>query len=220
METNQEISIVKAQSEHSDQVIRLLKESFTPREPLSTSIGLNWDEDMTGFGSKAEEILKAGYSFVAINGQGRVVGCRISMVMDIVKDQIPEPDYIKIVGSTPKLKLLKTVFQTLMTGWTKELPDSNRILEFIVMCVEEAYGGKGIAEKLAKRSLELAEELQVDYVYTIATNCRTQTVFNKLKFDTIRTKNYDEFVDDEGNPILKMNDGSTCMKWMVKKIKK
>jgi len=216
MANHGQITIVKATPEHSDQVLRLLEESFSPREPLTSSIGIKWS---SGFGSKIKDCVAEGYSFVALDPSGRVVGCRISTIRKIERNLDPEPDFIAMREDNEKSKLLKSIFQSLMAGWTKELLDCQVVLDFVLMCVEEKYGGKGIAAKLVNRSLELAKELGVDYVYAIATNWKSQRVFDKLNFTTMRTKNYDEFVDENGQPRLEMNDGSTCVKWMVKKIK-
>lgn len=220
MASNEEIRIVTAGPEHTPQVLQLLKDEFLPREPLASSIGYTWDELGPHFATKMGAVIEEGYTFVALNSAGRVVGCRISSKKEIEKDKVPEPDYIELSGDTEKVNLLRSIFNALMKGWTKELPDSHVVLEFMLMCVAKDYGQRGIAERLVQKSLALAEELQVDYVYTIATNWRSQRVFDKLSFTTLRVKNYDEFVDENGKPKLTMTDGSTCMKWMVKKIKK
>jgi len=218
MANNEEISVVKATPEHSDQVLRLLEESFVPREPLCMAVDSVWEDFLPGF-LHMKEVVNEGHSFVALNPASRVVGCRISTLLKIPRNVEPEPNLIDIAGDSEKLTILMSVFRSFLAGWTKELPDCHVALEFILMCVEEQYGGKGIAGELVKKSLALAEELKVDYVYTVATNWKSQKVFEKLKFTTIRMKNYDEFVDEDGKPLLKMKDGSTCVKWMVKKIK-
>jgi len=214
-----EISIVKPGPEHIDQITRLLQESFVPREPLSVALGLTWEDETNGFGTNAETIVRDGCSFVALNPEGRVVGCSISSVSNVERGHDPEHDFIPIAGETAKLKLARTILRGLMSGWTKEVPDCRTILEFGILCVEAQYAGRRIGERLVERSLRLAEELRVDYIYTVATNLRTQRVFAKLGFDTMRTKNCDEFLDEAGNQVLKMSDGTTCLKWMVKRVK-
>jgi len=219
MANNEEINVVKAGVEHSTELLRLLRESFCTREPLCVALEMKWGEDFCGLASNIDKLINEGYSFVAINPVGRVVGCRLSTILEIDRDKVPEPEYMQLQSDTPRKLILVSIFNTLMKGWTKELLDCHVVFEFMMMCVEEKYGGKGIAQKLVNRSLKLAEELQVDYVYTIATNWLSQKVFDKLNFTVIRTKNYDEFKDDAGNPLLQMKEGSTCLKWMVKKIK-
>jgi len=218
-----QIEIIVAEKKHRDDIIRLMKEEFVPRSPLWAALEITWEEAAAGFERAVDKTLVGPVSFVAIDTSTpdhRIIGCRLSVLNDLTKGDDDE-DYFRR-RENKKIQAIAEIHNRLMKGWKKELKEEGvkNVLEYIIMCVEEAYGGQGLAQKLMHRSMKLAEELGVDYVFALGANWRVQRVFEKLNFDTRRTLEYASVLDPEtGKPYATPQDGSKSIKWMGKKMK-
>jgi len=219
-----QIEIVVAEEKHRGDIIRLMKDEFLSRSPVWAALKVTWDEAAVVFEASVNKCLVKPVSFVAIDTSTpdqRVIGCRLSVINDLTKGGDDDEDFFKR-RNTKNLAAIAEIQNRLMRGWKRELKAEGIkiVLEFVILCVEEAYGGRGVSQKLMDRSMKLAEELGVDYVFALASNWRIQRVFEKLNFETRRTLEFASVLDPEtGKPYATPTDGSKCTKWVGKKMK-
>ncbi len=77
----------------------------------------------------------------------------------------------------------------------------------------------GIAQSLIQMTIKAGIEAGCDSVMVLATSHRTQRMFDKkFGFETIKTIVHSEYLNENGEPILKCRDGNTiCGKTMISK---
>lgn len=221
-----QIRIVLAEPKHKDGILRLLRDSFLPRSPLWAVLNIRWEEVKDGYEKMVNEALADPVSFVAIdetNPRNKIIGCRLSKLIDFTNPGDPDEDFIFVPSANRKVYAITQVHNQLMRGWKREFirDGAKKVLEFIVLCVEDSYGGHGVAQKLIERSMELAKQIGVDYVFAVAANWKAQRVFEKLHFEIRRTLEYAQALDPStGKPYAIPEDGSASVQWVVKKIGK
>jgi len=217
---NDDVRIIVATQEHREDLLRLMRDAFLPREPVEVALGTTWEEAGESFAFELDDCLRQPCSFVAVHPTEGVIGCRVSRFIRIDPEKGEDmDDIIAAKGEAPSLRLFQVVADKLMRGYTKELAQRGcrTALQFINLCVEERFTGRGLAKRMIDESTRLAERLRVDCIFALATNHISQRVLQKSGFAAWRSLNYAEIINEEtGYPFVVPSDGSAAVKWMVK----
>lgn len=72
------ITILSFQQQHKLAVLELLYESYLPEDPAAVAIGIKREDAKLRYERIIEKSLVDGFSFVAVDENGTVIGCRIS----------------------------------------------------------------------------------------------------------------------------------------------
>lgn len=80
--------IVPLEARHKPAVLDLLFESFLPENPLTIALELKKEDVAQAFEQMVEDSLKDGFSFVALDENGVLIGCRLS---ELWKHDVSKP---------------------------------------------------------------------------------------------------------------------------------
>jgi len=219
-DNNDEIRIVVATEEHREGLLRLMRYSFLPREPIEATLGTTWEEARASLEHEIDDVLSQPYSFVAVHPTEGVVGCRTCRYIRIDGDKPDDAnDFVVVEGDAPSLRIFQIISIQLMHGWATEFSKRGfqTALQFISLCVDERFSNRGLAKRMIDETMRLAERLRVDCAFALATNVVSQRVLQKAGFVTWRSLNYLDIVNEEtGIPWVVPNDGTKSIKWVVK----
>lgn len=73
-------SIIPFEQQHKSAVLELLFGSYLPEDPAAVAIGITREDATPRYERIVEKSLADGFSLVAIDGNGIVIGCRLSFV--------------------------------------------------------------------------------------------------------------------------------------------
>jgi len=215
-----DVRIVVAAKEHREGLLRLMRYSFLPREPVEATLGTTWEEAGDSLAYEVDNVLEQPYSFVAVHPVEGVVGCRTSRYIRIDARKIDDvDDFVVVKGEAPSLRVFQKVSMQLMHGWAGEFAERGfrTALQFITLCVDERFSNRGLAKRMIDASLQLADRLKVDCAFALATNVVSQRVLQKCGFAPWRSLNYADCVnEDTQKPLVMPKDGSMSIKWVVK----
>lgn len=224
------IRVEPARLQQRDAILHFLLDHFRLEEPLCHALHLTSIDAQKFFGDMVDRGLLKSVSFVALNDQNDIVGCRMNelITLPIVKkppcdDEHPQNPSCpsRRCHWPPAVKKLSDFLDYLTRDIDKLLPaGTNSIMKFAAVSVHPDYQRRGIATRLIDASMSLAKERGCEYVFTGATAYRSQQLFEtKLGFQTLRIVEHKDYLDpDTGVPMFKCDDGTTCAKLLVKKL--
>jgi len=188
-----DIRIEIARPVHRDGILRLAEKDFIRREPVSVAQKVTWDSSRAMWEKFVDDALMEPYSHLATSHSNEVIGFRLSRILDMDKYAPGDSifDYVEP-------GVLRTILDHVSKDWAKFLVNDKgekckKVLHFLCLGVHADYGGKGLAEKMCRENLALAEELGCEYCVVIGSNWMSQRVFEKLGFDVIGSAEYTEF---------------------------
>jgi len=176
--------------------MHLLLHDFFPRE--SVSIASGFVENLTaGSLTFFEQFLAEGISLAVIDRRtDRIVAVALNHSVDRSRshshDDLP-----------PKLKMMLTFLSHLEEGYDVfEQCRAQRGIELFCLCVQEGYGGRGIARKLTEETIALARKQPgVAFIQCNPTAPATGHLFRSLAFETVsEMRLVDYFID--GRPAF------------------
>lgn len=202
--------------ENKNQLVDYLLVHFKDQEPITRSLQLT-DQDANAFFSDiVNEGMEYPVSFVVFNEKNEIVGCRLNTIYDKnEKDHDTAAAAEYALGPRHIARLLKT----LLDGFENLLPDFNKAMQFVTVSVHPNYQRRGIAQKLVELSMRKAAEFQCDFIIVTATAVRSQKLFEKLGFRTVKQIKYTEFLDESGRQVFNCDDGTESAKLMVKDLR-
>jgi len=215
---NDHVRIVVATTEHREGLLRLMRDSFLPREPVEATLGTTWEEARESLEQEIDDCLKQPYSFVAVHPTEGVVGCRTTKYIRIDPEN-ESHEFIIVAGDAPSLRIFQKICNSVTDGIETQFAQCGfqSALQFISLCVDERFSNRGLAKRLIEESMRLAERLKVDCIFALATNVVSQRVLQKAGFAAWRSANYEDIVDEEtGKPLVLPKDGSKAVKLVVK----
>jgi len=213
MADNDEIRIIVARPEHRFAIVNLAETSFVPFEPVEVALGSKWEHERNEWEKFAESGLENPCCHVAINSKNELIGFRMSQIVDMEKMQPTTPFFESSSGH------LRTIADAVTAKWLSQMPRPGRMLQFLAMCVRPDYGGRGIALKMCEENLALGKQLGCVLGAVIASNWKSQRVFEKLGFETVETFYFANFRDENGKLIMNLEDpAQKCTKFYVKNL--
>ncbi|XP_037822792.1 dopamine N-acetyltransferase [Lucilia sericata] len=187
-----------------DDVIRHLRDNFFADEPLNKAAGLC----RRGMGHRdlehhSIETLEDNLSLMAVNENNEIAG--------VILNGILHPGDIE--SSQKKLELnddekFKKIFKLLYTLNLKENVfkhfQVDKAFDVRILSVDSAYRGQGIAKELVKHSEDIAKEYEFKLMKADATGIFSQKILKSSGFEVLLEQYYNKYVDEFGQPILKV----------------
>lgn len=200
-----EYTVYTAQDE--DEMVRLLGEVFSRRDPPAVAVGLT--------PSEFEEFVRLFCSQAAVAGLtivGRDAGTRELLGALLTEDSasaLPEG----IERLSPKFDPIFDILGQLDAEYRATRPvERGESLHLFLLGVGEAAAGRGVAQQLVSKCLEHGARRGYRVAVTEATNKISQHVFRKLGFTERVRRSYEshefegrnafESIAGEGGPIL------------------
>ena len=201
-------------AKRTEEVIQFIVDNFLPDEPVMRSLGI---ERNILFDAWIGEAMERGSSVMATDSTGKMIGVRLSVVLD-------KSNWVKknmdraIANLTPKKYWL--LRDKKMYKWTKGLLNLNRelkwdvwdlfdelecrkILNDVCVCTSKESRVKGLGTELVKQGEALGKEKGCEYSINMVTGLYSGKIFReKLSYTVMRELIYSEFLDKNGNPYL------------------
>lgn len=192
--------IVRFQPYQAYEVYQLLINTFRVDEPMCKYTKLTIEECSGAFSDYVQHSLSHGVSFVALDPISlKVVGCRLNTIVDRNFPSISLDFYALYPAKEADLL---TFLQQLCEPIDQLPLTVEKILRFDVLCVMEQHRGKGVAKALVDASVSLGKELSLNAIITTATSIKTQRLFDKIGFATLKTIAFEDYRDSVGNRIF------------------
>jgi len=206
----QGVTFVIIEEKMFDNVIDFMWENFFPDEPLSRSLNIKrgWMVDILYL----KESLKDKSSIAAVNKDEKILGVRIGNVVK-KNEWIPwmieamAKASIKLnVSFMPKgLNVYSKIIKVLEfdTYAMFEKLNCQTIYEDKALCSARFHSIKGLGAELLRRTDALAASLGCSHTIALVTGKYSALVFNKLGHTELKSLEYANFKDPEGNLYLK-----------------
>lgn len=176
----------------------LISDSFTNHEPLSKHLGLSRSDYSEWVSRVIENSLKEDLTFVAVNDDGKIIGCLIAEPFDENNATYTYP------SAQPILNMLKSLYTNIKIV--------GRVLQVFLVATDISHMNDGVCSNLVRFILHKAKELGYTQVVAELTAKGTQQVFfQKFKFCQLGNRiNYNEyggeFANCDGEAVLAYYD--------------
>ncbi|XP_044728139.1 arylalkylamine N-acetyltransferase 1-like [Chrysoperla carnea] len=211
------MEILDIPPERYNDVIIHLRNNFFPDEPLNASMRLcNYGEAHELLENHSMNTLKDGLSVMAVDKSNLKIG-------GVALNGILRKDDIKTAQENLEQQndeKFKTIFRFLYEQNMKinlfEQHSIDTIFECRILSVDSDYRGLGIAKKLLKRSLEVAQKNNFKIFKADATGLFSQRVNESLGCKTILEVKYTDYKDKYDNQVFQVSEPHEYLKIMVK----
>lgn len=197
--------------EHFDEVVKIFTKAFCDHEPMTSYLGINYDEFMPFAKQVIEKAIQDQLSVVILDG-------RKVAAFAIVED-IADPLKIS-VEINPKFKFIFGLLESLASHFLagKKFAE-NHLSHLFITAVDSSYLSQGLSKKVNAEAMKLATEKDFDFMcceFTSAFNERgtvKQIPFNKLLLGSC---NYGDFVYGDNKPFEKLEGTANAYLWELK----
>ena len=230
----EDLEIIKLEPKHIDQVFEYFIQEFSPDEPLFQSFqffeGDGFFDRLLAKDVKKlimEEPILAGDSFGAFDKEGNLLGIRLGKIA--VKGNLPKEPKFGWILNIPEFlvpkKLLLAAYASKFFEYMEysveqnfvDCQDNNgRIYTGMSLGVARRGRGKGLGDKLLKKSLEYAREQNCSHSAILATGIYSQRIIRNNGFQLVKEKPYDGFKDKHGNQVIKHEVHKSCQLLVLK----
>ena len=87
---------------------------------------------------------------------------------------------------------------------------NGKIYDCLCLCVGKRGRGKGLGDRLVKRSIELAKEQECSHAHTCVTGIFSQKIFQNNGFDVLIERSYEDFKDKHGKVLVDREPHKVC----------
>ena len=203
-------------------------ENFFPDEPVLRSLEFKRGALAT---AKIKPILANGKSIVAVNSDGDIRGVRAGEVIncdDRLARFLETSWFMKNVYYAYFSMSNAMNNPTTFIKWKDDLGynvynfmDKTRaksVYKGLCVCTDKKTRNAGLGTKLIEKSTEMAKKAGCEYVYVLATGNYSNKIFDKLGFSVESELVYSEFVDEQGELLLRDTREHTKSQVRVKKL--
>ncbi|BDA75095.1 hypothetical protein RIVM261_032740 [Rivularia sp. IAM M-261] len=183
-----DIEIIPFEEQYLEQTVALVSESFTSREPLGISLGLQ-KEEFNIFSSKiCRSCLSENLSFIALNrSSGNVIGfCLSEDFASSLGEKFEIPEFLN-----PIFALLDSLDQMYIKS-IKELK-IGEIIHILMSGTSDSVDGTAILLALEKKTLEVAMSLNYKRAVTTCTHSVTAYIAQELEYQQRYAVQYKSF---------------------------
>ncbi|XP_003370705.1 putative ATP synthase F1, delta subunit [Trichinella spiralis] len=217
-----EFQFRKATEKDVSEIKSFLSQDFIFNEPLSQALKSTADELMPLLTFLVESSVKDAFS-ILVKHKGTLVACVLNSLHTLSTNmgKIPAstfPEKATIIGNFIN-KMEENSLQRILNNDKQLSCGSTKYLVVEVISVSASIAGKGIAKKLLKDTEEMARQHNFNFILTIATNIRSQLLFEKIGYSTVYAIHHKDYLAENGRQIFHCLDNATiCAKGMLKKI--
>jgi len=203
---NDNIQIKIATLDHRDGILYLIENVFCKNSPVLSSLKKPWNSVKKAWEKTVDECLVYPHSHVAVDIQNKVIGFRLSRILNL-ENYHPKDSIYENLFAGP----VRDYIDDLSKDWSKLLIDKNNrlckiVLQFVALAVDPEFGGKGVAVQMCEANLEMAQKLGCEYCLVVGSNWMAQRVFEKLGFETVNSVKYADILDDNGRQRFEIDD--------------
>lgn len=187
--------------EDTDAVIEMLQRNFFKDEPLNAYLDLGECQELVEYASKS---VKDGCSFKATTSSGEIVGvCLNGFLRRPPPDAVLEPaapsceheKFKKILGMMDMVESRFSVFDL--------FPEVEVALDIKILSVSSEHRGKGIANVLSRMTVDYVRDHGLTLINVLCSSHFSAQLMKKLKFESVFVLPLSEYVDANGEQILK-----------------
>ncbi|KRZ66984.1 hypothetical protein T10_4730 [Trichinella papuae] len=217
-----EFQFLKATQKDVSEIKLFLCQDFIFNEPLNQALKSTADELMPLLTFLVESSVKDAFS-ILVKHKGTLVACVLNSLHTLSTNmaKIPAetfPEKATIIGNFIN-KMEENSLQRILNNDKQLSCSSTKYLVVEVISVSASIAGKGIAKKLMNDTEEMARQHNFNFILTIATNIRSQLLFEKIGYSTIYALQHKDYLTEDGRQIFHCPDNATiCAKGMLKKI--
>lgn len=201
MYKNEKSKFVLVTEEYYARAVWMLKTSFHPHEPLSTSVGLQWSDDLQQFWT--EVVLKPNMSIMMIEPETGEPMCLRTIRIGRKSDKnIDAADRDSAVGKIGRYlryaRDQRNFYDVNNTDW---------FINFTALCTSPKYTRQGLATTIMRFSLDLMRNLEIFPLYIKGEGASNyaKKIYEKLSFHVIVDVPYDDF--KENGEVVISNTG-------------
>ncbi|CAL7952322.1 unnamed protein product [Xylocopa violacea] len=211
-------SIQEVPEDRYEEIVEYMCKYFIVDEPICKSFnGINDPEFVEDFRQFWKEFIKHGLTVAAFvenpNG-GKPIIAAVNMLALSLKEDDMELDALK----TEKGQRLMTVLVNLSKEANiYEKYGVDRYMSAFGLSVHPFYRGAALGAHLLNARTDIGREYKISVTSTAFTSPISQKLAARCGFETVAEKNFNEFVDEDGNEILPGIE-SKCLKIMAKKL--
>ena len=216
-----QISFAVLEPDYYQRALQFYRETFIPREPVLYCLGCHKMSNEKSDGMMLQHFSE-NLTWIAIDeSTGKLVGIRVSHCIaakDLSDNTQTYEDHIQSGWSEAFAALNVINDATLDVKEVLKQYNETKLLKLHSLGVDPAYGNKGIASELVRRSLADGSKKGFSLAAVVATGNASQRIFRKLGFQEIKAVYYKDF-HINGEPRLKNIDcGTESQISFVKKI--
>ncbi|XP_063884852.1 uncharacterized protein LOC135113534 [Scylla paramamosain] len=184
--------------EYSDAAVDLLCNHFFKDEPLGKALYLDSPREVDHWLSKVlPHMIDHGVSVMAIDesAEGRLVGVAINSIKK--RGDAPGPDdFLAWINPQKDPKMFKII--SFLSQLASDIDfygqyNVDKFLNFELLNVDKAYGGRGIASMLVQQSCNVARNQGFTCLVAETTGIFSAKIFGRHNFKTIREVQYSQF---------------------------
>ncbi|KRX22986.1 hypothetical protein T07_5453 [Trichinella nelsoni] len=219
MENSNAYKVENAKPEHLMELVNLLNEGFLFEEPLNKAIKLEKDECELYFKNSTLHCLKSDSSILIRRvDNGQIVACALNQLGTVMNGQLNAEDEDG-VDYERKINKMNNFVNFMRQGLLEVIPNGSSYLEICTLSVHPQYYRRGLGRLATEASIRRAEQLKCKFIVAVATNYKSQALFEKLQFQTGKTIRLTSYLDPDTNePMFICNDGTTCAKLHYKSV--
>lgn len=183
---------------------------------MNTYLDLGECQDLVDYAAKC---IKDECSFKAMSPSGEIVGVFLNGYM-----KRPDPDAIAEPAAAscqhPKFKKILGLMDLLETKFNifDLYPEVDVAIDGKIISVDSAYRGKGIANVLTRMSLDYMRENRIPLMHVLCTSHFSAQLMKKLHFESVYVLPLAEYVDGNGDQVLKPDlphvQAEVLVKWV------
>uniref|UniRef100_A0A915CW47 aralkylamine N-acetyltransferase n=1 Tax=Ditylenchus dipsaci TaxID=166011 RepID=A0A915CW47_9BILA len=221
-------SIIQSEEEQ-EQVYQFMQHHFRVQEPITSAINCTEEDTSIFYRDICSNGFKKPYSIVAKSKEGELAGICLNAVYDQLPSSNCNPneenrqEYSREISEGPytsqNANRLVALIELTEKGIDKLIPRSvKKVFKIDIISVHPSFTGHGLGSEMVKRSVQMARELDCEYVYTCASAKASNRIFTRFGFVPVKTIPFDKFLEN-GQPVYKdLHDGGTQCTLMTLKL--
>uniref|UniRef100_A0A915JGL2 aralkylamine N-acetyltransferase n=1 Tax=Romanomermis culicivorax TaxID=13658 RepID=A0A915JGL2_ROMCU len=215
----QELIYEVAKIDQRQELVDFIVDHFCRDEPISRSLNMSRENSVNLVNGLVDEGLSKPISFVCLNKDRKIVGCRLNALIDKDDQNNRQENRKENRQNHSKIELfIENFLEKLGENFDQNLEGCRKYLKFILVSVDANYQRRGIATKLIELSIAKAKEIGCQFIAVAATANRSQKMFQKLGFQKIKSIMHENYLDENGQQIFKCDDGTNCGEFYVLKL--
>ncbi|GMT26963.1 hypothetical protein PFISCL1PPCAC_18260 [Pristionchus fissidentatus] len=201
-------------------ILHFMLGDFLENESLNGALDLKKEESRSLFIYLIQKGVKSGTSLLLKNGQGSIIGLRLSSFLDRPNgEEKEEEENDENLEFDHKAVLIDGLLQKLEDGrWDRIPSEVNRLFYVIVISVQSHYTRRGLGKVLLEYGMDKVREAGATAILSEATAMKSQALFAKHGYSILNEIRHEDHVDKEGKRIFNCPDGTNSAQLVFKYI--
>ncbi|XP_053677367.1 arylalkylamine N-acetyltransferase 1 [Anopheles nili] len=199
------------------EVIQHLRQTFFADEPLNKAVNLCRPGDGHTLLEKHSLLsLRDGISVMAVTNSGEIAGVVVNGVLRGNHDTSRALDKLDETDDEKFRKIFTLLYEENLKIDLFQQFEVDSIFEIRILSVDSKFRGQGLAKELMRKSEEVARSKGFRLMKTDATGMFSQRVASSLGFLTRHEVKYEDYLDQNGDPVFQVGAPHDRLKIMYK----